>query len=141
MRWRSAHRCCVRRRGRRRVQSTIATMGFAGWVVAIGALLIVMYATSHIVARLPASPALVYFTIGIAIGPWGLDWLHPDVDEHAALLERACELALVVSLFVTGSNVGSTLRASHWRTPVRLATVAMVITIALLALFAHAVLD
>ena len=115
-------------------------MGFAGWLVAIGGLLIVMYATSHVVARLPASPALIYFTIGIAVGPWGFDWLHPDPDAHAALLEPACELALVVSLFVTGSTVGSTLRVSHWRTPVRLATVAMVITIALLALFAHAVL-
>jgi len=115
-------------------------MGFAGWLIAIGALLIVMYATSHIVARLPASPALIYFAIGIAAGPWGFDWLHPDPEAHAALLEHACELALVVSLFVTGSTVGSTLRVSHWRTPVRLATVAMTITIALLALFAHTAL-
>ena len=41
-------------------------MGFAGWLIAIGGLLVVMYATSHVVARLPASPALVYFVISLA---------------------------------------------------------------------------
>src|SRR5689334_933593 len=115
-------------------------MGFAGWLIAIGGLLVAMYATSHVVARVPASPALVYFVIGLALGPWGFDWLHLDVDAHGTLLERACELALVVSLFVSGSAVGSTLRVAYWRAPVRLATVAMVITIALLAGFVHVAL-
>jgi len=115
-------------------------MGFAGWLIAIGGLLVAMYATSHIVARLPVSPALLYFAVGLALGPWGFDWLHPDPEANAELLERACELALVVSLFVTGSAVGSTLRVSRWRAPVRLASVSMLVTIALVALFAHVVL-
>ena len=89
---------------------------------------------------MPASPALVYFVVGMALGPWGFDWLHPDPARHAVMLERACELAVIVSLFATGSAVGTTLRVAHWRVPVRLATVAMMLTIGLIALFAYFVL-
>ena len=60
-------------------------MDFAGWLVAVGVLLVAIYATSHVVARMPASPALVYFVIGMALGPWGFGWLHPGPG-HA----RAC---------------------------------------------------
>lgn len=115
-------------------------MEFAGWLIAIGVLLVAIHASSHVVARVPASPAIVYFVLGMALGPWGFDWLHPDPVKHTAVLERACELALIVSLFATGSAVGTTLRVAHWRVPVRLASVAMVLTIALIALFAHFVL-
>ena len=115
-------------------------MEFAGWLIAIGVLLVAIHATSHVVARVPASPALVYFVVGMVLGPWGFDWLHPDPARHAVILERACELAVIVSLFATGSAVGTTLRVSHWRVPVRLASVAMMLTIGLIALFAYFVL-
>jgi sodium/hydrogen antiporter len=116
-------------------------MDFAGWLVAVGAMLVVIWATSHVVARMPASPALVYLVIGMAIGPWGLGWLRPDPDAHGVLIERATEIAVLVSLFATGSVVGTTLRGEHWRVPVRLATGAMVVTIMLVAAFAYWVLD
>jgi NhaP-type Na+/H+ or K+/H+ antiporter len=115
-------------------------MQFAGWLIAIGALLIAIHVTSPLVARLPISPAIVYFVVGIMLGPWGFDWLHPDPEEHALLLERMCELAVLISLFATGSAVGTTLRAAHWRVPVRLASIAMVVTIALAAWLGHGVL-
>ena len=63
-------------------------MEFAGWLIAIGVLLVAIHATSHVVARVPASPALVYFVVGMALGPWGFDWLHPDPARHAVILER-----------------------------------------------------
>jgi NhaP-type Na+/H+ or K+/H+ antiporter len=85
--------------------------------------------------------ALVYLVIGVAIGPWGAGWLLPDPDMHRVLLERAAEIAVLISLFATGSVVGTTLRVAHWRVPVRLATGAMVVTVLLLAAFAHWVLD
>lgn len=111
-------------------------MDFAVWLIAIGVLLIGIHASSHVVARLPASPALIYLVVGMVLGPWGIDVLHPDPVAHGAWLERACELAVIVSLFATGSCVGSTLRVAHWRVPVRLASIAMVVTILLLGLFA-----
>jgi len=116
-------------------------MDYAGWLVAIGILLVAIYATSHVVARMPASPALVYLVIGMALGPWGFGWLRPDPDAHVVLLERSAEIAVLVSLFATGSAVGTTLRVAHWRVPVRLATTAMLVTVLLLAGFAHLVLE
>ena len=89
-------------------------MDYAGWLVAVGVMLVAIYATSHVVARMPASPALVYLVIGMAIGPWGLGWLRPDPDVHRVFLERAAEIAVLVSLFATGSAVGTTLRVKHW---------------------------
>jgi NhaP-type Na+/H+ or K+/H+ antiporter len=116
-------------------------MDFAGWAVALGIMLVAIYATSHVVARMPASPALVYLVIGMVIGPWGFGWLRPDPDAHHVLLERAAEIAVLVSLFATGSAVGTTLRVTHWRVPVRLAGGAMIVTVLLIAAFAHFVLD
>jgi hypothetical protein len=86
---------------------------------------------------MPASPALVYLVIGMAIGPWGFGWLRPDPEAHHVLLERAAEIAVLVSLFATGSAIGTTMRVTHWRVPVRLATVGMLMTVILLAGFAH----
>jgi NhaP-type Na+/H+ or K+/H+ antiporter len=115
-------------------------MGYAGWLVAIGILLVAIYATGHLVARMPASPALIYLVIGMAIGPWGFGWLQPDPHAHHVLLERGAEIAVLVSLFATGSAVGATLHVTHWRVPVRLASTAMIATVLLLAAFAHWVL-
>ena len=115
-------------------------MDYAGWLVATGAMLVTIYATSHVVARMPASPALLYLLIGMAIGPLGLGWVHPDPGRHAAWFEHAAELAVLVSLFATGSVVGTTLRVEHWRVPVRLATVGMVSTVVLITAFAWSVL-
>lgn len=112
-------------------------MEFSAWLIGIGLLLVVMHATSHVVARLPLSPAILYFLCGIALGPRGLDLLQIDPAKHAAALERLFELALVISLFATGSNLGTTLRGRHWGTPLRLATAAMVITIAGIAALTH----
>jgi NhaP-type Na+/H+ or K+/H+ antiporter len=86
---------------------------------------------------MPASPALVYLLIGTVIGPWGLGWLRPDPDTHKVLLERVAEVAVLVSLFATGSVVGTTLRVTHWRVPVRLASTGMAVTALLIAAFAH----
>jgi NhaP-type Na+/H+ or K+/H+ antiporter len=96
-------------------------MDFSIWLIAIGLLLVVIHASSHVVARLPLSPAIVYFLFGMAIGPWGFDWVRVDPGRHSLLIERLCELAVLISLFATGSNLGSTLartalgRSVAWR--------------------------
>lgn len=115
-------------------------MDFSVWLIAIGALLVVIHASSNVVARLPLSPAIVYFLFGMALGPWGFDWLRLDPSNHSLLIERLCELAVLISLFATGSNLGTTLRGRHWGVPLRLASVAMVVTIAAVAAFSYWVL-
>lgn len=116
-------------------------MEFPAWMIAIGALLVVIHMSSHLVARLPLSPAILYFVCGMALGPWGFDWLDVDGADRTAWLERLCEVAVLVSLFAAGSNVGSTLRGRHWATPIRLATGAMLLTIVAVAALAYACLD
>jgi NhaP-type Na+/H+ or K+/H+ antiporter len=112
-------------------------IGFPAWVLALGLLLVVVHATGPLVARLPLSPAVLYFICGLALGPWGFDWLAVDTGRDGVWLERACELALLVSLFTTGSSVGSTLRSRHWHVPIRLATLAMLFTIAAISVLAY----
>ncbi len=115
-------------------------MEFAYWVIGVGVLLIAMSIGGALIARLPLSPAIVYFALGVALGPWGTNWLRMDPTRHGVIIERICELAVLVSLFATGSNVGGTLRGRHWNVPLRLASVAMLITIAGLSAFCYGVL-
>src|SRR3954452_6282997 len=115
-------------------------MEISAWLIAFGALLVVMHASSHMVARLPLSPAIVYFLCGVALGSSGLDLLRIDPARQRVALEALLEFALVVSLFATGSNLGTTLRGRHWRAPLLLASVAMVLTIAGLAAIMHYVM-
>jgi len=84
-------------------------MEFYVFVIAIGLLLVTLHASSHVVARLPLSPAILYFVCGVGLGLWGFDWMRVDPARHAVLIERLCELAVLVSLFATGSNLGTTL--------------------------------
>jgi NhaP-type Na+/H+ or K+/H+ antiporter len=116
-------------------------MEFYVFVIAIGLLLVTLHACSHVVARLPLSPAILYFVCGVGLGLWGFDWMRIDPARHAALIERLCELAILVSLFSTGSNLGTTLHGKHWAAPIRLASIAMVITIAALAGLLYSWLD
>jgi len=116
-------------------------MEFYIFVIAIGLLLVTLHASSHVVARLPLSPAILYFVCGVGLGLWGFDWMRVDPARHAVLIERLCELAVLVSLFATGSNLGTTLRGKSWEAPIRLASIAMVITIAALAGLLYSWLD
>jgi NhaP-type Na+/H+ or K+/H+ antiporter len=69
-----------------------------------------------------------------------MGWVAIDPFLHSEIIGTACEIAVLVSLFATGSNVGSTLRRRHWSVPIRLASVAMLSTILLLAALAYWVL-
>jgi len=115
-------------------------MTFSTWMLAAGLLLVFFSVSNGLLSRLPLSPAILYFACGIAIGPIGLGWLASTPADDGVTLEHLCELAVLVSLFVTGLGVGSTLRTHHWRIPLRLASVGMVVTVALIAGFAYVAL-
>lgn len=115
-------------------------MTFSTWLLAAGLLLVFFSVSNGLLSRLPLSPAILYFACGIAIGPIGLGWLAATPATDGVLLEHLCELAVLISLFVTGLGVGSTLRTHHWRIPLRLASLGMVVTVVLVAGFAYAAL-
>lgn len=116
-------------------------MELTWWFIGIGFLLIATNLGGAVIARLPLSLAIVYLAIGWAIGPGGLAWVTIDPIATSTVLETVCEVAVLVSLFVTGSNVGGTLRRRHWSAPIRLASVAMLTTIVLLAALLYLALD
>jgi NhaP-type Na+/H+ or K+/H+ antiporter len=108
-------------------------VNFALWCAIIGVLLITMAVSGSLLKRLPVSTAILYLAAGFAIGPVGLGLLDADPFVHTQLFERLAEIAVLVSLFVTGLKLSAPLVERRWYLPLRLATVSMVITIALIA--------
>lgn len=104
------------------------------WFVLVGLVLIAMAFSSHLVQRLPLSPAIVYLCVGAAAGPAGFGLLGVDLVAGAHLLERLTEIAVLITLFAVGLRLRVPFTWAAWRLPVRLATGGMVLTTALIAL-------
>jgi len=108
-------------------------MLFAIWTLIIGALLISMALSGTLLKRLPLSTALLYLAAGYGLGPAGLALMAPDPLAYTVLLERMAEVAVLISLFAVGLKLGLPLSNRGWRLPVRLATMSMTLTVALIA--------
>lgn len=108
-------------------------MSFAFWSLIIGVLLILMVLSGTLQKRLPLSTAMLYLAAGFALGPAGWAVLTPHPLDHAALLERGAEVAVLISLFSVGLKLGLPLSNRHWLLPLRLAFVSMTLTVALIA--------
>ena len=112
-------------------------MHVEAWALIIGALLITMALAGSLLRRLPLSTGMLYLAAGVALGPSGLELMEPDPVAHAALLERVTEVAVLISLFAIGLKLGLPLSDGRWRMAIRLATVSMVATVALVAVIGH----
>ncbi|MEN9937353.1 MAG: hypothetical protein RLZZ387_3932 [Chloroflexota bacterium] len=99
------------------------------WYLIVGAVFILMAVAGSLLKRLPLSTSMLYLAIGVGIGPVGLGLLQLNPIEEAGLLERLTEVAVLVSLFAAGLKLRAHLRDGIWRVPLRLATVAMLITV------------
>ena len=108
-------------------------MTLAEWSLFVGALLVTMVLAGTLLGRLPLSSAMVYLALGWLLGPDAANVLRPDPYLHAGLLERIAEIALLISLFAVGLQLGVPLRDRRWRLPLRLAFVSMAIMVALVA--------
>ncbi|HMY74355.1 MAG TPA: cation:proton antiporter, partial [Blastocatellia bacterium] len=108
-------------------------MTFNLWFAIIGALLIGMAVIGSLLKRLPLTSALLYLFIGVGLGPFGAGLIRLDPLQSAAWFERVAEVAVLISLFTAGLKLRSPLSDNRWRLPLRLASVSMVVTIALLA--------
>ena len=116
-------------------------MTFATWAIILGALLIAMVLSGTLLKRLPLCTAMLYLAAGFTLGPggWGVLTLNPL--NHAAFLERATEVAVLVSLFSVGLKLGLPLSNRHWVLPLRLAFVSMTLTVALISVTGVLLLD
>ncbi|MES2910805.1 MAG: cation:proton antiporter [Pseudomonadota bacterium] len=99
----------------------------------LGLILIAMTMGGSFIKRLPLSAAMLYLGIGMAIGPWGLGLLVLRPTRDVVLLERLTEVAVLISLFTAGMKLELPLSDRRWRIPVQLASVSMVITVAVIA--------
>ncbi len=102
---------------------------FSVGVALVGLLLVVMTLTSSVISRVPLSSAMLYLAVGVGIGPWGLELLVLDPLDHAPLLERITEIAVLISLFTAGLKLELPLRDRRWRIPLQLASVSMLVTV------------
>jgi NhaP-type Na+/H+ or K+/H+ antiporter len=108
-------------------------MSLPEWSLFIGALLVTMVLAGTLLGRLPLSSAMVYLALGWLLGPTMTNVLRPDPVMHAGVLERLAEVALLISLFAVGMQLGVPLRDRRWRLPLRLAFVSMAVMVAMVA--------
>jgi NhaP-type Na+/H+ or K+/H+ antiporter len=99
------------------------------WFIVVGALLIAMALGGSVLKRLPLSTSLLYLLVGYTLGRFGVSQLDPYA--QAKLLEHLTEVAVIVSLFTAGLKLRAPLRDAQWRVAVRLASLAMVLTVGL----------
>lgn len=106
---------------------------FALWCAVIGVLLITMALVGTLLERLPISTAMLYLAVGFGLGPAGFGLLDVDPIVDAEVIERLAEIAVLISLFVTGLKLSVPLSDRRWMVPLRLAFVSMTLTVALIA--------
>jgi sodium/hydrogen antiporter len=112
-------------------------MDLLGWTASIGFLLLLMSLASGWIRQLPVTTFSLYLAAGIVAGPWCLKLLNIDFSSHALGIARLTEIALVVSLFMTGLKLRMGFSDPAWRTALRLALPAMALTMAGVCVVVH----
>ncbi len=107
-------------------------MTFALWLTLGGALLLFMALAGSMLSRMPVSTSMVYLLAGLAVGPLGLALTAPDPVEHGVLLEHLTEVIVLLSLFTAGLKMSVGLQDKRWFSPLRLALLSMLATVALI---------
>lgn len=115
-------------------------MDNAHWFLFIGGLLLFMGLTYWTWRSLPITTAIIYLAVGIVVGPTVLNLFHFNPFRESALLEVLTEVAVLISLFSAGVKMPVPVTFARWRAPVLLASVSMMVTVGMVAAFAHFVL-
>jgi NhaP-type Na+/H+ or K+/H+ antiporter len=105
-----------------------------------GALLIFMGLIGSSLKRLPLSAAMVYLGIGFLIGPAGIGFLSLTLPDDVTRLRIAAEIGLLISLFAIGLRLRVPPADRRWMLPLRLGVVAMIFTVASIAVLGVLVL-
>lgn len=103
------------------------------WALCIGGLMVTMVLAGTLLGRLPLSSAMVYLALGWILGPDVMNVLRPDPFAHTAMLRGLAEVAVLISLFAVGMQLGVPLADWRWRLPVRLAVLSMAAMVGMLA--------
>jgi len=112
-------------------------MNNAALFMLVGGLLLAMGLTTPFIRRLPITSAMIYLAVGILVGPMVLGLFHFNPLKESALLEVLTEVAVLISLFAAGVKMPVPVTFVRWRAPVLLAFLAMAVSVAVVAVFAH----
>jgi NhaP-type Na+/H+ or K+/H+ antiporter len=110
------------------------------WFIVAGVLLIGMALAGSALKRAPLTASMFYLGAGAALGPAGAGLLQLDALADAAVLERVAEIAVIISLFTAGLKLRLPGSDRRWRAPILLASLAMVLSVAGVALVGVAAL-
>ncbi len=116
-------------------------MTFAIWALIAGVIFTVMALSGTLLKRLPLSTSMLYLLVGFVVGPAGFALLEPDPIADHRVLEIIAEAAVLVSLFAVGLKLTLPWSDHRWRAALQLATLSMLITVALLAALGVALFD
>lgn len=111
------------------------------WFVLIGALMLVRGLWGQTIARLPFTSAMIYLGVGLLLGPLVLGLFSFDPVEQAKVLEPVAEVAVLISLFSAGIKMPVPFSLPRWMPAIRLAWLAMALSVGLIAVFGWLVLD
>lgn len=116
-------------------------MTVATWFLVIGAVLLFMAVSAARIRHMPISTAIVYLLVGIVLGPSVSAQFNFNPVEESKLLEVLAELAVLISLFAAGLKLARPVGDRAWWLPFRLGTLAMVLTVGLIAAAAMYLLE
>lgn len=102
---------------------------FVGWLGIAGVLLLMMALSASHLRALPVSSSIIYLGVGAGLGPAGLGWLLVDFSSAPELLERLTEMAVIISLFVSGLKLRLPVVHPAWRAAYWLAGPVMLVCI------------
>ncbi|TWI55016.1 NhaP-type Na+/H+ or K+/H+ antiporter [Pseudomonas duriflava] len=112
-------------------------MSFVQWAAVLGTLLLILALASAYLRWLPVTTSVVCLAFGVAIGPLGLGLWHESFQDVAHWMEHLTEVAVLVSLFVSGLKLRLPLKAQAWRSAYWLAGPIMVLCITGTCLVCH----
>jgi NhaP-type Na+/H+ or K+/H+ antiporter len=110
------------------------------WFVLLGILMVARGLWGQTVARMPFTSATIYLAIGLLLGPLVLNLFSFDPLAQSRFLEPVAEVAVLISLFSAGIKMPVPFTFARWMPAIRLAWLAMAISVALIAAFAWLVL-
>jgi sodium/hydrogen antiporter len=112
-------------------------MTTAMWFLLIGFLMLSRGLAPSLLSQLPFTSAIVYFLVGLSLGPTGLNLFYFDPLEESAALEVLTEVAVLISLFSAGVKMPVPFQLARWQPPLRLAWISMTLTVGLIAAFSY----
>jgi len=112
-------------------------MNFLEWMAVLGVLLLIFALASAFLRWLPITTSLIYLGFGVLIGQLGIGLWEMEFLHIAGWMEHLTEVAVLVSLFVSGLKLRMPLRHPAWKSAYVLAGPVMLACIGGVTLLCH----